>query len=160
MKNKDLLKETIMFYLERIKYLTSYKGNFLITSRVDLYNTRLFTSVEVQNFDCYLVDEKLLPRNVIIVGHRNLNSYCTPYVACPIIDQKNFDKLCEMNGINVRDFVIDGKKELPIVEKYLDLYSLYQSYLDNVEVPYWYIETFRNPTKSHQKAYYTTLFFD
>ena len=33
-------------------------------------------------------------------------------------------------------------------------------YLDNVEVPYWYIETFRNPTKTRQKAYYTTLYFD
>lgn len=46
------------------------------------------------------------------------------------------------------------------IDKYLTLYSLYQSYLDNVDVPYWYIETFNNPVKTRQKAYYTTLFFD
>lgn len=50
-QNDDLLKETIMYYLERIRYYISIgKGNFLITSRQDLYNKRLFTANEVSNF--------------------------------------------------------------------------------------------------------------
>ena len=65
-----------------------------------------------------------------------------------------------MNGINIKDFPYRMNKRYPMIDRQLNLYSLYQSYLDNVDVPYWYIETFRNPTKTRQKAYYTTLFFD
>ena len=161
MENTDLLRETILFYLERIKYyITVGKGNFLITSRKDLYNTRLFTSNHVSGFQIYLVDEDILPRNVIIIGHKNGNAFCSPYVACPLIDKQNFDRICRLNGIDITKWQIDTTKQLPLFEKHLNLYSLYQSYLDNVEVPYWYIETFNNPVKTRQKAYYTTLYFD
>jgi hypothetical protein len=56
MENTKLLKETIMFYLERIHYYTVMcKGNFLITSRSDLYNTVMFPVNQVANFMMYLV---------------------------------------------------------------------------------------------------------
>ena len=109
----------------------------------------------------YLVDESILPRNVLILGHSDTHSFRTPYVACPLIDKKHFDDICKMNGIHIDDFdVLDTNKKYPLIEKYANLYSLFQSYLDNVDVPYWYIETFNNPVKTRQKAYYTTLYFD
>lgn len=160
-ENHEKLKELLWMHLERIKYYTMMcKGNFIITSRVDLYNRRLFTNNEVRDFNIYLVSESLLPKNVLILGHSDYNSFRTPYVACPLFDKKHFDELCKMNKIDVNNFQINPKDRYPILEKHLNLYSLYQSYLDNVEVPYWYIETFENPPKNRQKAYYTTLFFD
>lgn len=91
-ENHSKLKEIIFTHFERIRYYTMMcQGNFIITSHPKLYNTRLFTTKEVPNHYCYLVDEKLLPKNVIILGHCNLNSFCTPYVACPLIDKKHFD---------------------------------------------------------------------
>ena len=160
-ENEDKLKEIILLHFERIKYYTMMcKGNFIITSRKELYNKNLFTCDQVKSYKCYLVDESILPRNVLILGHSNYNSFKTPYVACPLIDKKHFNSICEMNGINLNSFQINPKARYPLVEKQLNLYSLYQSYLDNVDVPYWYIETFNNPVKTRQKAYYTTLFFD
>lgn len=160
-KNHEKLKETILIHLERIRYYTMMcMGNFLITSRKDLYNRRLFTAKEVLNFEQYLVSEDLLPRNIIILGHRNRNVYRCPYLACPLIDKNHFDDICYMNGIDIDDFPFDKKLRYPIIEKYKNLYSLYQSYLDNVDVPYWYIETFNKEPISRQKAYYSTLFFD
>lgn len=159
-KNNKKLKEILLMHFKRIKYYTMMcMGNFIITSRRDLYNTKLFNCSEVHNFNIYLVSEELLPKNVLILGHSD-KSFRTPYVMCPLFDKKIFDNLCELNGINIDNFVIDSKKKYPLIEKHLNLYSLYQSYLDNVEVPYWYIETFENPVKTRQKAYYTTLFFD
>lgn len=157
-----MLKEILLTHFTRTKYYTMmYPGNFIITSNLNLYHKNLFTAAESRNFNMYLVDESILPRNVIILGHSNRNSFKTPYVACPLIDKNHFDELCRMNNINLRDFDnINPKDRYPLIQKNFDLYSLYQSYLDNVEVPYWYIESFNNPVKTRQKAYYTTLFFD
>lgn len=161
MENKPLLKQTIMYYLERIHYYISIgKGNFIITSRKDLYLTPLFTPWQVLDFQVYLVDESILPKNVLILGHRNSSVFSCPLVACPLIDKKHFDELCNLNGIVIDDIPFDKTQKYPIMSKYLELYSLYQSYLDNVEVPYWYIETFKKPTITRQQAYYTTLVFD
>ena len=160
-ENHSKLKEIILMHFERIRYYTMMcQGNFIITSRKDLYNKSLFICSEVYNFEIYLVDESILPRNILILGHGDYNSFRTPYIACPLFDKNYFDELCEMNRINLNSMKINSKSRYPLIEKQLNLYSLYQSYLDNVEVPYWYIETFRNPVKTRQKAYYTTLFFD
>lgn len=161
MNNKDLLKQTLLFYLHRIQYYINIgKGNFIITSRTDLYNTKLFTANQVSGFQIYLVDESILPRNVLILGHRNNVSFCNPYIACPLINKQDFNRVCRLNGIDIDRWKLDFTKELPLLVKYVNLYSLYQSYLDNVEVQYWYIEQFKNPTFTRQKAYYTTLYFD
>ena len=77
------------------------KGNFIITSRNDLYNTRLFTNTEVRNFEIYLVNENLLPKNVLILGHSPFNSFRSPYVACPLIDKNHFNELCKVNNIDI-----------------------------------------------------------
>ena len=161
-ENYEKLKEVLLLHFMRTKYYTMMcMGNFIITSRNDLYYTKLFLQKEVPNFEMYLVEESILPKNVLILGHSDKNSFRTPYVACPLIDKKHFDEICSMNNIDVKQFDnINEEKRYPIIEKYANLYSLYQSYLDNVDVPYWYIETFNNPVKSRQKAYYTTLFFD
>lgn len=160
-ENHDKLKELILMHFLRTKYYTMMcQGNFIITSRQDLYNRRLFTSSEVLRFEVYLVDDSVLPRNVIILGHSPNTAFRSPYVACPLIDKNHFDELCKMNDIDINSFELDTKKRYPIIDKYYTMYSLYQSYLDNVDVPYWYIETFNNPVKTRQKAYYTTLFFD
>ena len=159
--NDALLKETIYYYLKRIELYTSLGcGNFVITSNQDLYYKKFFTSNEIKNFNIYLVNDSLLPNNILLLGHKNSNSFGNPYVAAPLIDKNHFDDICLMNGINMNDFPYRMDKRFPIIDRQLNLYSLYQSYLDNVEVPYWFIETFRNPTKTRQKAYYTTLFFD
>lgn len=156
-----LLKDILLMHMKRIKYYTMmWTGNFIITSRKDLYYSNPFALKDVKEYTPYLVSEDLLPRNVLILGHSNNNSFMTPYVACPLFDKEIFDDLCSMNNIDVRQFEINPSKRYPLIEKQLNLYSLYQSYLDNIEVPYWYIETFRNPVKTRQKAYYTTLFFD
>ena len=161
MKNRKLLKQTLLYYMERIHYyVTVGKGNFIITSRKDLYNTQIFTSVQVRDFEIYLVGEDLLPRNMIILGHKNYSVYGSPYVACPLINKQHFDQLLQLNNINQSDFKIDTSLQYPMYSHYQDLYYLYQSYLDNVDIPYWYIETFNNPTTSRQKAYYITLLFD
>lgn len=160
-ENHEKLKEILRMHLERIKYYTMMcKGNFIITSREDLYNRRLFISSEVKNFEIYLVDESILPKHILILGHSPFNSFGSPYVACPLIDEAHFNELCKMNGIDLNNLSFDSSARYPLIERQLDLYSLYQSYLDNVEVPYWYIETFNNPVKTRQKAYYTTLYFD
>ena len=160
-ENHDKLKELLLMHFERIRYYTmTCQGNFIITSRKDLYNKNLFICSEVRNFEIYLVDERILPSNILILGHSNYCSFKTPYVACPLIDKNHFDELCEMNSIDLNSLTVNPKSRYPLIEKHLNLYSLYQSYLDNVEVPYWYIETFNNPVKTRQKAYYTTLFFD
>lgn len=160
-ENEDKLKEILLLHFERIKYYTMMcKGNFIITSRKELYNKSLFKGDGVRNYKCYLVDEKILPRNILILGHTSFNSFRSPYVACPLIDKKHFDELCKMNDININSILPGKNTRYPLIEKQLELYSLYQSYLDNVDVPYWYIETFNNPVKTRQKAYYTTLFFD
>ena len=160
-ENHDKLKELIMMHFMRIKYYTMMcKGNFIITSRKDLYYRRLFTTNEVHGYEIYLVDESILPRNVLILGHHDFCSFRNPYVAAPIIDKKHFDEICKMNKIDLNSFTVDPNKRYPLIEKHYNLYSLYQSYLDNVDVPYWYIETFNTPSKTRQKAYYTTLFFD
>lgn len=161
-ENHDKLKELILMHFLRTKYYTMIcQGNFIITSRKDLYNRRLFTCNEVLRYEVYLVDESILPSNILILGHSPSNSFRSPYVACPLINKQHFDEICDMNGVNLKELdYIDPKKRYPIIDKYYNLYSLYQSYLDNVEVPYWYIETFNNPVKTRQKAYYTTLFFD
>lgn len=159
-QNFSKLQEILLLHMKRIKYYTMmWKGNFLITSRQDLYYSKPFLIKDVKDYTPYLVSEDLLPRNVIILGHSN-HSFFTPYVACPLFDKVIFDDLCSMNGIDVKQFEINPSKRYPLIEKQLNFYSLYQSYLDNVDVPYWYIETFRNPVKTRQKAYYTTLFFD
>ena len=161
LNDDDLLKETIYYYLKRIELYTSLGcGNFVITSNQDLYYKKFFTSNEISNFNIYLVKDSLLPRNILLLGHKSSNSFGNPYVASPLIDKKHFDEICSMNGINIKDFPYRMNKRYPMIDRQLNLYSLYQSYLDNVQVPYWYIETFRNPTKTRQKAYYTTLFFD
>lgn len=163
MMNKPLLKETMLYYMERIKYYISIgKGNFLITSRQDLYYEPLFLSSEVKNYMPYLVDENILPRNIVIIGHKNSITYGNPLVACPLIDKNHFDQLCEMNGIDIDNMTMLQSKNqnYPMIEKYLNLYSLYQSYLDNVDVPYWHIENFEQKGTARQKAYYTTLYFD
>ena len=160
-ENENKLKEILLLHFERIKYYTMMcKGNFIITSRKELYNKITFQCSDIRNYKCYLVDEEILPRNILILGHASYNSFRSPYVACPLIDKTHFDEICKMNDINVGNFVPDKSSRYPLIEKQLNLYSLYQSYLDNVEVPYWYIETFNNPVKTRQKAYYTTLFFD
>jgi hypothetical protein len=90
--NESKLKEVLLLHFERIKYYTMMcKGNFIITSNKTLYNKTLFNNAEVRNFNMYLVDEKLLPKNVLILGHSNRNSFRTPFVACPLID-KNAEK--------------------------------------------------------------------
>ena len=161
-ENEEKLKEILLLHLYRIKYYTMMCiGNFIITSNKKLYNKSLIKTKEVQNFMMYLVDEKLLPKNVLILGHSPTNSFRSPYVVCPLIDKNHFDSICDMNGINLSDYdIINPKDRYPLTERGLNLYSLYQSYLDNVEVPYWYIEDFGYPVKTRQKAYYTTLFFD
>ena len=159
--NEDKLKEILLLHLERIKYYTMMcKGNFIITSRKELYYKKLFTCDDVYGFNCYLVDESILPKHILILGHSSTNVFRTPYVACPLIDKKHFDEICKLNGINVNKILPNTSSRYPLIEKQLELYSLYQSYLNNVEVPYWYIETFNNPVKTRQKAYYTTLYFD
>lgn len=97
---------------------------------------------------------------MVIVGHKNSSAHANPYTAVPLIDKKHFDEICQMNGIRLDDIQVNTNKKLPMIDKYMNIYSLYQSYLDNVDVPYWYIETYNNPVKNRQKAYYTTLFFD
>lgn len=162
-ENHQKLKDILQMHFERIKYYTMMcVGNFIITSRKELYNKHLFIGNEIRNYTCYLVSETILPRNVLILGHTNDNVFRTPYVACPIIEKNKFNTLCKLNGIDLNKFdrEIDSNAKYPLSDKYLNLYSLYQSYLDNVEVPYWYIETFNTPSKTRQKAYYTTLFFD
>ncbi len=157
----DKLKEILYFYLLRIKYYTMMcMGNFVITSHYGVYTSKLFSPFQIQNFQIYLVSEKFLPKNVLILGHSNINSFATPYVSVPIIDKQHFDSVCQLNGISIDDFKIDTSLRYPITQKKLNVFSLYQSYLDNVDIPYWYIETFNNPVKNRQKAYYTTLFFD
>jgi hypothetical protein len=160
--NEAKLKEVLLLHFERIKYYTMMcKGNFIITSNKTLYNKTLFNNAEVRNFNMYLVDENLLPKNVLILGHSNRNSFRTPYVACPLIDKNHFDEICKLNGINLKEFDnLNTKTRFPLTISELNLYSLYQSYLDNVDVPFWYIEDFGYPVKTRQKAYYTTLFFD
>lgn len=163
MQNKPLLKETFYYYMERIHYYIGIgKGNFLITSRKDLYNTNLFLASQVSNYQSYLVDESILPKNIVIIGHRHTITYANPLIACPLIDKQHFDQICKMNGIDIESMTMfDSKsKEYPMTEKYLNLYSLYQSYLDNVDVPYWHIENFEQKGTARQKAYYTTLYFD
>ena len=96
----------------------------------------------------------------MILGHHNTDVFRSPYVACPLIDEKHFNEICELNGINLKDIGFNKDLRYPLIDKYVSLYTLYQSYLDNVDVPYWYIEDFGNPVKTRQKAYYTTLFFD
>lgn len=161
LSDDKLLKETLYYYLKRIElYISVGSGNFIITSLSELYYKHLFIQSEIGNFQLYIVPERLLPRNVMILGHKNTNSFGTPIVAAPLIDKPHFDSICEMNNIRLSDFGYDMKKQWSITERYFDIYSLYQSYLDNVEVPYWYIEKFNNPTKNRQKAYYTTLYFD
>jgi hypothetical protein len=81
----------------------------------------------------------MLPRNIIILGHKNLNSFCNPFIAAPLIDKTHFQQICRMNGIDLRDFVNNPKKTYSLIDKHLNLYSLYQSYLDNVTVDRWYI---------------------
>lgn len=162
--NHKTLKNVILTQFKRIHYHTMMcPGNFIITSRRDLYVRRLFVATEVKDFNCYLVDESILPKNVLILGHSNINSFRTPYVACPLFDKDKFNELCYINGINIDKLKWEKDKEYPMIDKYLTLYSLYQSYLDNVDVPYWYIETFQvdgHEPIPRQKAYYTTLYFD
>lgn len=163
MQNKPLLKQTFYYYMERIHYYIGIgRGNFLITSRNDLYKTPLFLASEIKNFQPYLVNESILPRNIVIIGHRNTNAYANPLVACPLIDKVHFDDICKLNGIDIDNMTMNDSKskQFPMTEKYLNLYSLYQSYLDNVDVPYWHIENFEQKGTARQKAYYTTLFFD
>lgn len=162
MKNDDLLKETLKYYLKRIElYISVGCGNFIITSRKDLYHKKILTAADVQNLQMFLVDETVVPRDVIIIGHKNLNTFCNPYVLCPLIDKKHFNEICDLNGININSFNnINPSEKYPLMEKHLNLYSLYQSYLDNVEVPYWYIEQFNNPTTTKQKSYYTLIKFE
>lgn len=160
--NEKKLKEILLLHLERIRYYTMMcQGNFIITSNEKLYGKKLFGITEVHNFNIYLVKSNLLPKNVLILGHSNRNSFKTPYIACPLIDKTHFTEICNLNNINLRDFdKLDSSLRYPLLDKENDLYSLYQSYLDNVEVPYWYIEDFGEPVKTRQKAYYTTLYFD
>lgn len=148
-ENHDKLKEILLMHFERTRYYTMMcQGNFIITSRKDLYNKSLFINAEVHNFEIYLVDEKILPKNILILGHSNSSSFRTPYIACPLINKNHFDDICKINNIDLNSFSVNPKSKYPLIEKHLNLYSLYQSYLDNVEVPYWYIETFNNPVKT------------
>lgn len=160
-KNYKKMKELLLMHFERTKYYTMMcKGNFIITSRQDLYNRRFFAAWEVPNYEVYLVNESVLPKNVLILGHRNKDSFRNPYVACPLIDENHFNEICKLNDINLNDIVFNKDLRYPLIDKYVSLYTLYQSYLDNVEVPYWYIESFKTPSITRQKAYYTTLYFD
>ena len=124
-ENFHLLKDILLLHMKRIKYYTMMcMGNFLITSRQDLYYSKPFLSKDVKDYTPYLVSESLLPRNVIILGHSN-HSFRTPYVACPLFDKVIFDDLCSMNGIDVRQFEINPSKRYPLIEKQLNFYSLY-----------------------------------
>jgi hypothetical protein len=50
LENKNELKETFYYFLKRIEYYIAIgSGNFIITSRKELYNSRMFTASEIPN---------------------------------------------------------------------------------------------------------------
>jgi hypothetical protein len=126
-ENLPKLKEILLMHMKRIKYYTMMcMGNFIITSHKDLYYASLFNTCDIRNINHYYVDESILPKNVVILGHSNNNSFRTPYIACPLIDKQKFDNLCDLNGINLNDFnEINPSKTYPLTLKWLNYYSLY-----------------------------------
>ena len=161
LKNDKLLTQTLLYYMERIHYYVCLgPGNFLITSRQDLYNKKLLTTYDVKDFTVYLVEESILPKNVLILGRKHTDALATPIVASPLIDKVKFDKLKELNGITDELFSFNPELKYPMMDKYIKIYDLCQSYMDNIDVPYWYIQKFKNPTAGRQKAHYITLYFD
>jgi hypothetical protein len=118
LNNDNLLKETIYYYLKRIELYTSLGcGNFVVTSNQKLYYKKMFTNNEIGNFNMYLVNDSLLPNNILLLGHKNSNSFGNPYVAAPLIDKNHFDEICSMNEINIKKFPYKMNKRYPITDR-------------------------------------------
>lgn len=153
------LKEQILYHGHLLKLKNAMmKANFLISSNEKLLNELRFKFTELK-LTKYLVDEKDLPKNILIMGLRELNTFLNPICACPLFDKELWNKWIQFNNLShiISSRHYDMTSQLPIVNKYVDVYELYQHFINQNKVEKWYIHEFTEATTSN---FYTTLIFD
>jgi hypothetical protein len=158
-QNKKLLKEKILYQATYIKARTNYaKANFFISSNKELLDTLTFKFTELIGLKKYLVSESLLPKNLLILGLRENTNYANSIIACPILDKKDFDEVCRLNGVDIYNMRPNYSKKYPLLERELDRYEIYQEYINHKLPEYWYIETFNLPQRRVEAPYITIHF--
>lgn len=89
-KNQTSIRESILFFANLIRYRTALnKANFIISSDEDVLVDLKFKYTELLPTKL-LVDETILPKNQIIIGLRELNTFANPICACPLIELNEF----------------------------------------------------------------------
>lgn len=159
LNNKKILKEKILYQATYIKARTNFaKANFFISSNKDLLDALSFKFTELHHLKKYLVSEKLLPKNLLILGLREKTNFANSIIASPIIDKNDFDKVCKLNGIDIDSMQPDYTKKYPLLERELDRYAIYQEYINHKLPEYWYIETFKCNQRRVEAPYITIHF--
>lgn len=122
-KNQSSLRESILFFANLIRYRTALnKANFIISSDEDTLVDLKFKFTELLPTKL-LVDESVLPKNQIIIGLRELNTFANPICACPMIEINEFREFVK-HYKNSSSF-FDTQKQYPFIEQGLDRYELY-----------------------------------
>ena len=159
LKNKKVLKEKVLYQATYIKARTNFaKANFFISSNKELLDNLTYKFTELHHLKKYLVSEKLLPKNLLILGLRENTNYANSIIAAPILDKNDFDRICKLNGIDIYSMRPDYSKKYPLLERELERYTIYQEYINYKLPEYWHIETFNCPQRRVEAPYITIHF--
>lgn len=138
--DRKKLKRLIKFRMDYIKLTTLGKAaNFIITSCPE--RMKFFDNVTM---NLVFVSERVLPKNVVIVGTHSQNVYANPLVVCPIIPREKFNAFCSKHGFDLERIKFDKSKPYPFIDMQVDWYELYQLFLNHVGTDKWYMEEFND----------------
>lgn len=144
-ENSNYAKNVYLFYSELLRYWNKInRGNFFITSNKKLYDNCTFCILWLKKYSRYLVSEKFLPKNTMIIGARGWTIFDNPIIACPFFDREEYKNFLYNN--NLTDYsTIDMSVKFPIMSSRVKLYENYEKYLNEKVPDKWHFEIFKNP---------------
>lgn len=153
-KEPKKLKEILLYYSELLKYKNRLnKGNFFITSTVEIFNNIKFAFKQLYPYQKYLVSRDILEDNILIIGCRGNTSFDNPIIASPFFEEDNYNLFLNSNNLifNPR---ADTSEHFPLISKMNKVYDNYQLYINEKMPNKWHFEVFKNP-----EMYYICLHF-
>ena len=108
------------------------------------------------SFDFVYTDETV-PDNMLFQVVTGDSNFDRPIIACPIINRKHFQEFCAAKNCYPEDMPVETEKFLfPIIQRYYNIYKLYEEYINENPPKWWYIENLGKDICEH---YFTTIRF-